>query len=378
MKIVHRQAATARGRAAKSPAAAPAMDRVRTSPRFGMRAGAAMAAIGLGTIGTFCSPAALAYEVAEIGSFHIGGQQVTLTGLPEREIVFTPGAPPLKVDPNGDFEAGQMYVQFVRLQSPKAKYPLLLWHGGGLTGVTWESKPDGKPGWQQYFLRNGHDVYVSDAVERGRASWARYPEIYKSEPFFRTKKEGWELFRIGPTYDRDPAKRIAFDGTQFPVAAFDQFVKQGVPRWAGNDAATQKAYDELVQKVCPCVIVVHSQGANFGFTAALHAPDKVKAIVAVEPSGAPDPAEVDTAALKNTPHLFVWGDFIDRNPFWKKIVLGPQRYLEAVAAAGAKTEVLDLPKAGVTGNSHMLMMDRNSDQVADLIQAWMDKQGLLK
>jgi pimeloyl-ACP methyl ester carboxylesterase len=322
--------------------------------------------------------AALAYEVAEIGSFHIGGKQVTLAGLPEREIVFTPGAPPLKVDPNGDFEAGQMYVQFVKLQSPKAKYPLLLWHGGGLSGVTWETKPDGKAGWQQYFLRSGHDVYVTDAVERGRASWARYPEIYKTEPFFRTKKEGWELFRIGPTFDSEPSRRVAFDGTQFPVEAYDQFAKQSVPRWASNDAATQQAYDELVQKVCPCVIMVHSQGGNFGFTAALRAPDKVKAIIAIEPSGAPDPAKVDVAVLKDTPHLFVWGDFIDRNAFWKKIILGPQRYLDALAAAGAKAETLDLPKAGLTGNSHMLMMDRNSDEVAGMIQAWMARQGLLK
>ncbi len=76
---------------------------------------------------------------------------------------------------------------------------MLMWHGGGLTGVTWETKPDGGAGWEQFFLTKGHDVYVSDAVERGRASWARYPEIFKGEPFFRTKKEGWELFRIGET-----------------------------------------------------------------------------------------------------------------------------------------------------------------------------------
>ena len=101
-----------------------------------------------------------------------------------------------------------MYVQYVKLYGSyaRAKYPLLMWHGGGLSGVTWETKPDGQPGWQQFFLRAGHDVYVSDAVERGRASWARYPEIFKTEPFFRTKKEAWELFRIGPadSYATDP------------------------------------------------------------------------------------------------------------------------------------------------------------------------------
>jgi hypothetical protein len=42
-----------------------------------------------------------------------------------------------------------MYVQYVKLADSKARYPLLMWHGGGLSGVTWETKPDGKPGWQQ-------------------------------------------------------------------------------------------------------------------------------------------------------------------------------------------------------------------------------------
>ena len=58
---------------------------------------------------------------------------------------------------------------------------------------------------QMSFLNRGYDVYVSDAVERGRASWARYPEFFKSEPLFRSKKEAWELFRFGPTgsYEHD-------------------------------------------------------------------------------------------------------------------------------------------------------------------------------
>ena len=152
--------------------------------------------IALATAMAAATPAAADYLVKEVGSFHIGGHTETLSGLPSKEIVFSPGAPPIKVDPNGEFEVEQMYVQFVKQAAPKSKLPLLLWHGGGLSGVTWETKPDGKPGWQQFFLNAGYDVYVSDAVERGRASWARYPEIFKSEPFFRPKKEAWELFRI--------------------------------------------------------------------------------------------------------------------------------------------------------------------------------------
>ena len=70
-----------------------------------------------------------AFDAKEVGSFHIGGQALTLQGLPVKELVYTAGGPPTKMDPNGDFHTGQMYVQYVRLTNPKARYPLLLWHG---------------------------------------------------------------------------------------------------------------------------------------------------------------------------------------------------------------------------------------------------------
>lgn len=322
------------------------------------------------------TPACAEYMVKEVGSFHTGGRTETLSGLPVKEASFSAGMPPIKLDPNGEFVVEQMYVQYVKLAQPKAKLPLLLWHGGGLSGVTWETKPDGKPGWQQFFLNAGHDTYVSDAVERGRASWARYPEIFKSEPIFRTKKEAWTLFRFGPSYEPGGA-RVAYDGQQFPVEALDQFMRQGVPRWLTNDAATQKAYDELVQKVCPCVIVVHSQGGNFGFNAALTAPDKVKALIAVEPSGAPDPAKVNAAKVKGIPLLLVWGDFHDKDAIWQKIRPNPEKWAAAIKAAGGTVDTFDLPKMGIKGNTHMLMMDRNSDDIAKLVNDWIGKQGLV-
>ena len=323
-----------------------------------------------------CSTGAL--QVADVGSYHVGGRAVTLTGLPEKELVFTPGAPPLKFDPNGDFEVEGLYARYTRLVNPKGRYPLLLWHGGGLSGVTWETKPDGQPGWENYFLRAGYDVYVSDAVERGRASWARYPEIFKSEPFFRPKKEGWELFRIGETgsYSTDPALRRALPGTQFPVGSFDQFAKQSIPRWSTNDVAIQAAYDAYVQKACPCVIVVHSQGGNFAFNAALKYPDKVKAIVAVETSGSPNPETTDFSRLKGVPMLWVWGDNLDRYPFWGRITAQQENFRSRLVAAGGTGDRLMLPELGWRGNSHMLMMDRNSDLIAEQVDRWLARQGL--
>lgn len=325
------------------------------------------------------TPAA-AQEIAvrEIGSFHIGGRIATLEGLPTQEITFTAGAPPFRYNPNGQFQVEQMYVQYVRLASPRARYPLLMWHGGGLTGVTWETTPDGRPGWQMAFLRAGHDVYVSDAVERGRSGWARFPEIFPTPPIFRSLAEGWNLFRVGPAdgWDADPAKRRAYPATQFPVAAWDQFGKQSVPRWVTTDPAIQAAYNELVQRVCPCVIMVHSQGGNFGFNAALAAPDKVRAVIAIEPSGAPDPARADAATLKDIPHLVVWGDFIEGHPLWPRLVANVARWQQAITDAGGRADTLDLPKEGIAGNSHMLMMDRNSDAIAARIQDWIEARGL--
>ncbi|HEY0184726.1 MAG TPA: esterase [Rhodopila sp.] len=313
-------------------------------------------------------------NVREISSFHVGGEPVTLSGLPPREMLLAQGAAPRSFSSDGDFETGQMYVQYVRLEAPRARYPLLLWHGGGMTGATWETKPDGAPGWQSWFLHAGHDVFVSDAVERGRASWSRYPEIFRDSPHFRSKQECWELFRFGPPGSY--ATRTPYPETLFPVAQIDQFQKQIVPRWASNDAPTQAAYDALVRKVGPSVIMTHSQGGAFGFRAALHAPETVRAVIAVEPSGAPDPDTVDVATLRRVPHLLVLGDYIDRDPLWRDNVARVGRYFQALREAGGTADVLDLPAMGIRGNSHFPMMDRNSDAVAALVQEWMGKQAL--
>src|SRR5271168_4059897 len=113
--------------------------------------------------------------ISEIGSRHIGGRVVTLTGLPKRGRISTQGASVHPIDPNGEIVVGQLYAQYVRLAAPRSMHPLLMWHGGGMSGVTWETTADGKPGWQMAFLRAGFDVWISDAVERGRAGWAPYP-----------------------------------------------------------------------------------------------------------------------------------------------------------------------------------------------------------
>ena len=49
-----------------------------------------------------------------------------------------------------------------------------------------------------------------------------------------------------------------------------------------------------------------------------------------------------------------------------------------IKAAGGSVDVVDLPKAGIKGNSHMVMMDKNNAEVAALIQKWLEGKGLTK
>ena len=111
-------------------------------------------------LGVAAVPAMAGEPIAlrDMGSFHVGGRVIEITGKPVKEVVFTPGGVPAKVDPNGKYQVEQMYVQYFLPQNKKGKLPLLLWHGGGLTGVTYETKPDGKPGWLNYFIRAGWDT----------------------------------------------------------------------------------------------------------------------------------------------------------------------------------------------------------------------------
>jgi hypothetical protein len=336
-----------------------------------------LAACGLALALAGCGQAPI--QLAKMGSFHVGGRDAVIEGRPVREMALTPGGVPAKFDPNGTYQVGQMYVQYFIPSHPRGALPILLWHGGGLTGVTYETKPDGQPGWLDYFVRKGWATYNSDAVERGRSGFAMYPEVFKSEPVFLTKANPFERFRIGQgpgSYDADPAKRRLLPGSQFPAEAYDQFTKQNVPRWTTTDDDTIAAYTELVDKVCPCVVLVHSQAGLFGARVAQARPGKVRALVMVEPAATGPVA--DAARMKDVPVLAVYGDFIAQDSRWPTIRANGRRYFDALRAAGGTAEEIDLPEIGIRGNSHMVMMDRNSDAVADLIQDWLVRRGLYR
>ncbi len=315
--------------------------------------------------------------IRDTGSFHIGGKVVRREDVnPSAAGGVLPQG--LRGDTGGYFAEGQMYVQYIRQMQPKCRYPLMFWHGGGLTGACWETTPDGREGWQMYFLRQGYDVYVSDAVERGRASWASCDEMYPKQPVFVHLEHVWKSFRFGPKFDIDPAKCETWPGLQFPLESLRQFLLQNVPRWTGTANMILAAYVEYLKKMEKSIIVGHSQGCYMAIHAALAAPENVRAMVFAEPSALwlPDFDKVDVSVLKDIPQVMIFGDYVEKSQQWTDYRKKLRDYQERVVKAGGKVDWIDLPDLGIHGNSHMLIMDKNNLEIAAIAQKWLKEQGL--
>lgn len=307
-------------------------------------------------------------------SHFIGGAQRTVRDLPiqHREVVRNGGE--RRVDMNGSYAVGQLYAMEYRLAQPRSPLPVLLWHGGGMTGAQWESTPDGRPGWLWRLLEAGHDVVVCDAVERGRAGWAMFPEIYADAPVFRSAEEAWELFRIGHAAPGGEGLGAPYAGQRFPHENFDALVRQMVPRWLGHEAMAMAAYDALLEQFGPCVVFGHSQGGGFAAHAASRKPHLVRAVVGLEPTGMPAvEAGADAfACAAAIPHLAVWGDHFGHSPQWVKYRAQTDAYWQSLNGMGGRCDVLDLPAGGITGNSHFCMLDANGDEVLQRVLGWLE------
>ena len=309
-------------------------------------------------------------NIAEIGSFIAGGEPVTLSGQPKRQVRVARNAPARTVDLNGEYITGQCYVQYIRHHQPASDAPVMFWHGGAMTGVTWETTPDGRPGWHSYFLKQGFDTLVCDAMERGRSGWSPYPEIYKSEPIFRTRNEAWGQFRFGyaDDYHADSRKRVAFRHQQFPVAHFDTLAKQFVPRWTDHAEQTLEAYYHALERTGPVWLIAHSQGGNLALEAVARQPQYFRGVVVIEPASAP----ATPGRGNQVPHLFVWGDNIEQSTVWTDYKLQVDNYVARLQNEDTPVTVLDLPAMGIRGNSHVPMMDLNSDPIAAMTVEWIN------
>jgi pimeloyl-ACP methyl ester carboxylesterase len=138
-----------------------------------------------------------------ISSRFIGGRSLALTGQPVEEVALSSALPGYQHDGNDTYYIEQAYVQrFVPVGRVRDE-PVLLVHGGGMTGACWESTPDGRPGWLTVFLRAGLPIDVLDNVERGRAGWCAAPRVWPGKPIMRGEREMWEVFRLGRPEDYD-------------------------------------------------------------------------------------------------------------------------------------------------------------------------------
>ena len=58
-------------------------------------------------------------SLADWGSFHVGGREVTIAGQPGREVLFAPGGVPAMVDPNGTYLIGALYAHYMIPTAPQ-------------------------------------------------------------------------------------------------------------------------------------------------------------------------------------------------------------------------------------------------------------------
>ena len=138
------------------------------------------------------------------GSFFIGGT------VHHAESLSGSSAGP-DVTREGDVTTGQMYVQYqVPAQNPGTPrhVPVVMIHGGGLSGQAYETTPDGRMGWNEYFLRAGRPVYLVDQAGRGRSGFDG--STYNATKLGTTPpadqppiqvighEYAWTWFRIGP------------------------------------------------------------------------------------------------------------------------------------------------------------------------------------
>ena len=301
----------------------------------------------------------MSYALRDFGSYTVAGRVVEVTEGEPREVSFTRSAK-YTYDPRGHFSVEQAYVQYFVPEARNDAPPVVLVHGGGMHGSTWETTPDGRPGWLNLLVSLGYEVHVLDNVERGRSGFA--PGLWEGDPLLRSQEEAWTLFRIGPP--EGFTSRTAFPGSLFPVDAFDAFSRMMVPRWLTTTPQHVGALVSLLELLGPSVVICHSQGGEVAVDAARQVPDLFAGLIAVEPSTTLDDARV----LQNIPTVLFAGDFLDCAPHWQKRACEWQIWAQSMVQAGTPATVVSRPM-GIAGYSHFPMFDRQNHRC---LQACLD------
>jgi pimeloyl-ACP methyl ester carboxylesterase len=311
--------------------------------------------------------------IREQGSFFVGG---------EKKTVSSPAAGPIPAQ-SGDITVNQMYVQYQIPMNGARHVPVVMVHGCCLSSKTWETTPDGRMGWSEYFVRRDRAVYLADQVSRARSGFdptsfsdvrsGKTPPAQMPNILSASHQIAWTVFRFGPKYG------VTFPDGQFPIEAVDELYKQMIPDLNStlpNPNPTWKQMAALAARLKGAVLMGHSESGFFPEEAALIDPAGVRGIVSIE-MPCRTLSSTELAALAKIPSLFMFGDHlgdVTGGPAnWAQSMASCNTLVEQLKNAGGDAEMMHLPARGIRGNSHMLMQDRNSDQLADLVIAWIDK-----
>jgi pimeloyl-ACP methyl ester carboxylesterase len=324
---------------------------------------------------------------------------------------------------------GQIYAEFQIPAHLTHPYPIVLVHGGNQTGTNFTGTPDGREGWAQFFLREGYAVYVVDQAGRGRSAYqaAQYgPQTTVSLDFVQKRFTAIENYNSWPQahlHTQWPGKGVQGD----PI--FDQFFASQVPSMTGFAMQQELSSDAilaLLEKIGPAIVLTHSQSGALGWPVADARPDRVKAVVAIEPSGPPF-YNVDNVAapewFRDADQQRPWGPsatpltysppaanasdlaivrqdqpddsnvvrcWLQKPPARQLtnlqkvpilIVTSEASYHRAydhctvkyLEQAGVHVSWIKLDEVGIRGNGHMMMLEKNSAEIAGVLGRWMDK-----
>lgn len=292
-------------------------------------------------------------------SFYIGGERRATSGSlgPETQ------------------HFGQMYVQRMIPADRRFPLPVLFVHGGMHSGVTWETTPDGREGWQTLFVRGGFETLVIDQPWRGRSApdlTALDPKAPEGTPLPQAVYAGAAL-----------AERFARGGGRFDPGWIDRYCAQLWPDFyvphaiaAGvggrSDPAALPPMLELVDRLGPVVLVTHSQGGDIGWKTAIARPDRVAAILTIEP--ALTSPGLDDPAFPAIPVRIMWGDNLPETA--RTLSRQDVGIARRIGAANPRVTLDLLEEHGIRGNGHMLMMEDNSDLLAQRAMDWFRSLGL--
>ncbi len=321
-----------------------------------------------------------ALVIAEQGMFSAGGITVTSDGIfaPENQWEETGAGQTAHVD-----HANVFY----QIPQNETGLPMVFLHGYGQSRMGWMTTPDGREGWSNMFLRDGHSVFLIDEPRRGEAG----ATSVSGEISTKTLDQRWYTqFRIGRW---ENGESVVNEGSQFPNDAdsIDQFFRQMTPDTGmksdmGGDfdnetvaKAVAAVIDEVYERTGKdSILVTHSQGGGPGWTAVQYT-DHIAAIVAIEPGGAPmaGSEDFDTVIAKNIPITMYFGDYIDNGDpaiqatgMWQMMRQACYDFAESYTEAGGYCTVVDLPAEGISGDDHFMFQDLNNDVIAEHIENW--------